>query len=311
MPTCPHCGRGVRGKDRFCIFCGKPLLAGLDKSKKEVKVEVEKENDRRTEPKKKPRKEELELEEDKEEISITKKGKKGEEGLEAEEIEEEESKKGKKKKDKKDYTEITPLTEETKKQLEVVVDLKDVKKKKKRLKEKFDDLQKLLDDERYEADMDFTKEVNLKFEALKEIKEELTLKEQELKAAMGGEFTYDTFQKIIAEKKEQLNNLTKSFKLRKVDKDIFQNLKKEYMEELEQAKADLKDLKLSIKLWVAKLEAEKVDVRRDLKLVKARLSSNEISEEEYLPISKEFEANIKKLSHKIEVLSKYTKDKEK
>lgn len=298
MANCPHCGRATRSKDRFCIFCGKPLLSGLDKEKTEVKVDIEAEKEPSKEEKKKKKKD-TELDE-MEQTDILEEGEEEGKG----------KKKEDKKKDKKEAPEITPLSDDVRRQLEVVVDLKDIKKKKKRLREKFDDIQKLLDDYRYESDLVFTDEVNTKITALKNVKEELTLKENEIKAQMGGEFTYDVYQKTILEKKDQLNSLTKNFKLRKVDKDVFPSLKKEYINELEQAMDDLKNLKLSIRLWVAKLEAEKISAHRDLKLIEARLKSKEISKEDFAPKAKEFENQIRKFEHKIKVLIKYTKEKE-
>ena len=31
---CPYCGSNAKEKDRFCIVCGKPLLADLPEEKK-------------------------------------------------------------------------------------------------------------------------------------------------------------------------------------------------------------------------------------------------------------------------------------
>jgi DNA repair exonuclease SbcCD ATPase subunit len=184
-------------------------------------------------------------------------------------------KKEDKKKSKEEFKEIPPLSDEVKQQLESMIDLKDIKKKKKRLAEKLSDIQKLIDDDRYEIDLEFTEDVNIKFDALKKIKADLSAKEQEIKDQMGGEFEYLTYEKIIAEKKDQLNALHKNFKFRKVEKDIYENLKREYKTELEEANRNLKNLQLGIKLWIAKLEAEKSDLKRDLKFLKGRLTSNE------------------------------------
>ncbi len=192
-----------------------------------------------------------------------------------------------------------------------MVDLRDIKNKKKRLTAKFEVVEKLIEDDQYEIDAEYTEDVKIKLDALKKIKSDLEVKEQEIKGQMDGEFEYFTYEKIIAEKKDQLNTLHTNFKLRKVDKDIYENLKLEYKKELEEVNQQLKNLQLGIKLWLARIEAEKSDLKRDLKFLKGRLSTKEITEDEFKPKERDLEIKIKKKDLMVDTLKKYTKNKEK
>ncbi len=296
---CPYCGKKARSTDKFCIYCGKPMLSGLDKPKEETKKEIKVEEEFKEEEKEIPSIDEPI--EEKEQIEVGEK----------EEVKQKKDKKSKKVKEKhkEEFKEIPPLSDEIKMRLELMVDLRDIKNKKKRLAAKFDDVEKLIEDDQYEIDAEYTADVKIKLDALKKIKADLEVKEQEIKGQMSGEFEYLTYEKIIAEKKDQLNTLHTNLKLRKVDKEIYESLKLEYKKELEEAKQNLKNLQLGIKLWSARIEAEKSDLKRDLKFLKGRLSSKEIKEDEFKPKEKDLEVKIRKKDLMIETLKKYTKNR--
>jgi len=295
---CPYCGKKSRSTDKFCIYCGKPMLSGLDKPKEETKKEIKVEEEFKEEEKEIPSIDEPI--EEKEQIEVGEK----------EEVKQKKDKKAKKVKEKRKevFKEIPPLSDEIKKRLELMVDLRDIKNKKKRLAAKFDDVEKLIEDDQYEIEAEYTADVKIKLDALKKIKSDLEVKEQEIKGQMSGEFEYLTYEKIIAEKKDQLNTLHTNLKLRKVDKEIYESLKLEYKKELEEAKQNLKNLQLGIKLWSARIEAEKSDLKRDLKFLKGRLSSKEIKEDEFKPKEKDLEVKIRKKDLMMETLKKYTKN---
>lgn len=295
---CPYCGKKARSTDKFCIYCGKPMLSGLDKPKEETKKEIKVEEEFKEEEKEIPSIDEPI--EEKEQIEVGEK----------EEVKQKKDKKAKKVKEKRkeEFKEIPPLSDEIKKRLELMVDLRDIKNKKKRLAAKFEDVEKLIEDDQYEIEAEYTEDVKIKLDALKNIKSDLEVKEQEIKGQMSGEFEYLTYEKIIAEKKDQLNTLHTNLKLRKVDKEIYESLKLEYKKELEEAKQNLKNLQLGIKLWSARIEAEKSDLKRDLKFLKGRLSSKEIKEDEFKPKEKDLEVKIRKKDLMIETLKKYTKN---
>lgn len=296
---CPYCGKKARSTDKFCIYCGKPMLSGLDKPKEETKKEIKVEEEFKEDEKETPSIDEPI--EEKEQIEVGEK----------EEVKQKKDKKAKKVKEKhkEEFKEIPPLSDEIKKRLELMVDLRDIKNKKKRLAAKFDDVEKLIEDDQYEIEAEYTADVKIKLDALKKIKSDLEVKEQEIKGQMSGEFEYLTYEKIIAEKKDQLNTLHTNLKLRKVDKEIYESLKLEYKKELEEAKQNLKNLQLGIKLWSARIEAEKSDLKRDLKFLKGRLSSKEIKEDEFKPKEKDLEVKIRKKDLMIETLKKYTKNR--
>ena len=296
---CPYCGKKARSTDKFCIYCGKPMLSGLDKPKEETKKEIKVEEEFKEDEKETPSIDEPI--EEKEQIEVGEK----------EEVKQKKDKKAKKVKEKhkEEFKEILPLSDEIKKRLELMVDLRDIKNKKKRLAAKFDDVEKLIEDDQYEIEAEYTEDVKIKLDALKNIKSDLEVKEQEIKGQMSGEFEYLTYEKIIAEKKDQLNTLHTNLKLRKVDKEIYESLKLEYKKELEEAKQNLKNLQLGIKLWSARIEAEKSDLKRDLKFLKGRLSSKEIKEDEFKPKEKDLEVKIRKKDLMIETLKKYTKNR--
>lgn len=296
---CPYCGKKARSTDKFCIYCGKPMLSGLDKPKEETKKEIKVEEEFKEDEKETPSIDEPI--EEKEQIEVGEK----------EEVKQKKDKKAKKVKEKhkEEFKEILPLSDEIKKRLELMVDLRDIKNKKKRLAAKFDDVEKLIEDDQYEIEAEYTADVKIKLDALKKIKSDLEVKEQEIKGQMSGEFEYLTYEKIIAEKKDQLNTLHTNLKLRKVDKEIYESLKLEYKKELEEAKQNLKNLQLGIKLWSARIEAEKSDLKRDLKFLKGRLSSKEIKEDEFKPKEKDLEVKIRKKDLMIETLKKYTKNR--
>jgi len=295
---CPYCGKKARSTDKFCIYCGKPMLSGLDKPKEETKKEIKVEEEFKEEEKEIPSIDEPI--EEKEQIEVGEK----------EEVKQKKDKKANKVKEKhkEEFKEIPPLSDEIKKRLELMVDLRDIKNKKKRLAAKFDDVEKLIEDDQYEIDAEYTTDVTIKLDALKKIKADLEVKEKEIKGQMSGEFEYLTYEKIIAEKKDQLNTLHTNLKLRKVDKEIYESLKLEYKKELEEAKQNLKNLQLGIKLWSARIEAEKSDLKRDLKFLKGRLSSKEIKEDEFKPKEKDLEVKIRKKDLMMETLKKYTKN---
>ncbi len=296
---CPYCGKKARSTDKFCIYCGKPMLSGLDKPKEETKKEIKVEEEFKEDEKETPSIDEPI--EEKEQIEVGEK----------EEVKQKKDKKAKKVKEKhkEEFKEILPLSDEIKKRLELMVDLRDIKNKKKRLAAKFDDVEKLIEDDQYEIEAEYTADVKIKLDALKKIKSDLEVKEQEIKGQISGEFEYLTYEKIIAEKKDQLNTLHTNLKLRKVDKEIYESLKLEYKKELEEAKQNLKNLQLGIKLWSARIEAEKLDLKRDLKFLKGRLSSKEIKEDEFKPKEKDLEVKIRKKDLMIETLKKYTKNR--
>ncbi len=287
---CVYCGNPLKSEDKFCIICGKPVLAGVKKSEK---TEVEKAKELIKE-KKTPKEEIVEesFEED-----------------EDEDLSEKPDKKTKKKKDKKDEEVQVekPLPFEVKEQMVLNIEYNDIKLNKEILIDKLKEIQKEIKDPRYDVDEEYNKSINIKVTAIKTLISELKQKESELDAKMDKPFIVQRIQDDIDKKIYQLKNLSKEFKLHKVDKESFEKLREKYKEEKANLDSERKDLVVGMKLWIKELKIEKVEIHAEKNLNKGRFSAKEISEEAYEAKNKEFEIKVKKIDLKIKTLEDLTK----
>jgi hypothetical protein len=290
---CVYCGNPLKGSDKFCIICGKPVLAGV---KKPEKTEVEKAKEF-VKDKKKLREEpagEIIIEEDVEELS----GKPEKSG-----------KKEKKKKGKKDEKEIVEkaLPFEVKEQMILNIEYNDTQLNKQILIEKLKELQKSVKDPRYDVDPEYKKTVNIKLEAIKTLITELKQKEGELEQKLEKPFIVQRIQDDIEKKIFQLKNLSKEFKLHKVDKESFEKLREKYNQEKKDLETEKKDLTEGMKHWIKELKMEKTELQSERNLNKGRFSAKEISEDDFKAKSKDFDLKLKKIGIKIETLVSLTK----
>ncbi len=283
---CPYCGNPVKQTDKFCIICGKPMLTDIPKSEKKPEI---------TETKKE--KEIQVIEEKQEDIQPE------EEAIEIE-TKEETKIKPEKLKEKK---EIKPLPDTVKEQIDLYIDYNDVQLNKTILSEKLTELSKSTKDARYEYDLDFKKDVNIKLEALKTLISELKEKEKEVKQNLEEPFIVQRINSDIETKIFQLENLTREHKLKKVDKESFEKLKDKYKQEKESLEQERDDLVSGMKLWIQDLKLEKAEISGERKLTKGRLHSKELTEVEFAKADKEFDLRLKKIDTKIKTLEKLTK----
>ena len=288
---CVYCGNPIiEGKDKFCIICGKPVLAGVKKSEK-TGVEKAKEiiKEKRT-----PKQEiaEQSFVEDDDEILSGKPDKK--------------TKKKKKKKDEEDQVE-KPLPFEVKEQMVLNIEYNDIKLNKEILVDKLKEIQKEIKDPRYDVDEEYNKSINIKVTAIKTLISELKQKESDLEPKMDKPFIVQRIQNDIDKKIYQLKNLSKQFKLLKVDKNSFEELREKYKEEKANLESERKDLVTGMKLWIKELKMEKVEIQAEKNLNKGRFSAKEISEEAYEAKNKEFEIKLKKIDIKIKTLEDLTR----
>ena len=285
---CVYCGNPLKNEDKFCIICGKPVLAGVKKSEK-TGVEKAKEiiKDKRT-----PR-EEIAEESFGDDESLSEKPDK-------------KAKKKKKKKTEEDHVE-KPLPFEVKEQMILNIEYNDIKLNKEILVDKLKEIQKEIKDPRYDVDEEYNKSINIKVTAIKTLISELKQKESDLEPKMDKPFIVQRIQNDIDKKIYQLKNLSKEFKLLKVDKDSFEKLRKKYKEEKENLESERNDLIVGMKLWIKELKMEKIEIRADKNLNKGRFSAKEISDEAYETKNKEFEIKIKKIDVKIKTLEDLTK----
>jgi len=283
---CPYCGNPVKETDKFCIICGKPMLTDIPKPQrkpeiKEIKKEKEKEPIEKIPEEIEPEKETIEID-TKEEAKV----------------------KPKKIKEKK---EPKPLPEDVKEQLDYYIEYNDIHLNKTILGEKLTEISKTTKDARYEYDLDFKKEVNIKLEALKTLISELKEKEKVVKQNLDDPFIVQRINKDIDTKVFQLENLSREHKLKKVDRESFEKLRDKYKQEKEDLEQERDDLIEGMKLWIQDLKLEKTEMSGERKLTKGRFHSKELTEEEFNEADKEFDLRLKKINAKIKTLEKLTK----
>ncbi|MFX0035007.1 MAG: zinc ribbon domain-containing protein [Candidatus Hermodarchaeota archaeon] len=291
MPKfCVYCGNPVKESDKYCIICGKPLITNITKPEKKPEIEqlIRKEEAKKV---------------DKEVEKVKSEEEPGKETFEEEE-EEKYLMKFKKPKEKKD---IKPLPEDVKEQMVYYIEFNDIQLNKDLLLEKLNDLSKSTKDERYEYDLDFKKEVNIKLEAIKTLISELKERENIIKQNLKEPFIVQRIQDDIDEKIFQLKNLTREYKLHKVDKETFEKLRDKYKEQKSDFEEERENLIEGMKLWIQELKLEKAELSSERKLNKGRYHAKEITEDEFNEKDKEFDLRLKKIDIKIDTLEKLTK----
>jgi hypothetical protein len=286
---CVYCGSEVKESDKFCIFCGKPRLSNVVKDDKKPKKEKKPEKEK--EPEKEPEKEEP-IEEEKEE-----------------EATEDISEKEEKKKKKISLATASPLPDDVKEQIDLYIQNTDIQINKKVLTDKLNEILKSTKESRYETDFDFKTNVNVKLEAVKTLITELKENEESIKANMDEVFIVKRLNKTVEGKEEQLRNLTKEYRLKKMNKETFEKLRDKYKEEVINAETELAELMMGIKLWIQELKTEKVEMTGERKLNKGRLSAKEITQDEFKKTDNDFKLKLDKLGAKIKTLESLIKKK--
>jgi len=230
--------------------------------------------------------------------------------LSLEEIEKE--KKGKKDSKKKKEIKVE-LPEEIKEQLECKMKLAIIEDKKKKLKKKLKSLNENLDDERYEYDMDYAKEINVKLNAFKAVKEEFFEKEEKLRAELGpkGMFRVDELDEELEVQREQLIELKRAFKMHKVKKDIYEQLRMEYSTGFREAEKELNELRSNIIRWLSSEKSDKNRLENRIRLLQGRYKTREIDEDEFKRQKKEISMEIERVTQRVKILELYSRAKKK
>ncbi|MBA7582068.1 hypothetical protein ES708_23988 [subsurface metagenome] len=187
------------------------------------------------------------------------------------------------------------------------IEYNDTQLNKQILIEKLKELQKSVKDPRYDVDPEYKKTVNIKLEAIKTLITELKQKEGELEQKLEKPFIVQRIQEDIEKKIFQLKNLSKEFKLLKVDKESFEKLREKYNQEKKEFETEKKDLTEGMKLWIKELKMEKAELQSERNLNKGRFSAKEISEDDFKVKSKDFDLKLKKIEIKIKTLVNLTK----
>ncbi|MFX1233624.1 MAG: hypothetical protein ACFFBY_03605, partial [Promethearchaeota archaeon] len=279
MPRyCVYCGNPLKPTDKYCIICGKPVLSDVQKPKaKEVQKPKDVIKEKVKELRGNQKSLEIEIEEEPKEVEI---------------------KKEKKKKAKGEGIVEKPLPFDVKEQMILYIEYEDIQLNKKLLAEKLKEIQKSLNDPRYDVEEEFKKSINVKIDAIKTLINELKRKETEVKEKMEQPFIVQRIKDDIDKRVFQLKNLTQEFKLRKIDKETFEQLKEKYKEERADFEEEREDLIAGMKLWIKELKMEKSEIRAERNLNKGRFSSKEISEEDYKEKDKAFDIKLKKIDVK-------------
>ncbi len=287
---CVYCGKPVKESDKFCIHCGKPRLSSLPKTEKKVEQpSIEMQPEAKSEPKK------------------NKKEKLKEEKIEPEPIEDDELEVEEDK-----VVEAKPLPDEVKQQIEYYLELNDIRLKKVTLADKLNDLQKQLKSSRYETDFEFGEKIDVQLKAVKSVMDDLKQQGDAVKDKMTDKFIVEKLDYDIDTKRDQLKNLMREHKLKKIkDKEVVKKLKEKYKNQLETFIEEKAELIAGIQLWIDDLIEEKVEMNTERKFNKARFSSKEITEEEYKEKDSDFELKLNKLESKIKTLENLTKKKKK
>ncbi|MFX0033631.1 MAG: zinc-ribbon domain-containing protein [Candidatus Hodarchaeota archaeon] len=283
MPKyCVYCGNPLKPNDKYCIICGKPVLSDVQKPKPK---EAQKPKDIIKEKVREIKGEPTEVE------------------IEEEPLEEIEIKKEKKIKHK-DLKLEKPLPFEVKEQMILYIEYNDIQLNKKLLIEKLKEIQKSLNDPRYDVEEEFKKSINIKTDAIKTLINELKQKENEVQQKMAQPFIVQRIKDDINKRVFQLKNLTQEFKLRKIDKDTFEQLREKYKEERAEFEKEREDLISGMKLWIKELKMEKSELKAERNLNKGRYSAKEINEQDYKEKEKQFDLKLKKIDVKIDTLEK-------
>jgi chromosome segregation ATPase len=203
------------------------------------------------------------------------------------------------------------LPEQIKEQLEIKMELAVLDEKKTTLKNKLKEITDNLSDDRYDNDIDYAQQINVKLNALKQLKQELEEKEEQLRKDLGGNFKVDELEEQIALKRQQLIELKRSYKHNQVKKDIYDQLKQEYADQFMKAEQELQDLRTNIIRWLSKERAEKSRVESHIRLLQGRLKAHEIVQQTFDEQKSAFDKDIEKLNQKIKILEAYSREKKK
>ena len=310
---CPFCGRIIRTTDKFCIFCGSKLGGAATKKKREEITDSERDElnkelgtgmiDNLKTPKK-PTQQDGNIP-----FQVTEGSQDDldDRVLSSQEIEKE----TKDKKEKKKPKSHIELPEEIKDQLEAKMNLAIIENKKKRLKKKLNELTQGIESDRYEYDMEFAQNLNLKLNAFKNVKEELLKKEEQLRAELGpsGQFRVDELDDEMELQRERLIDLKRSFKNHQVKRDIYEELKLEYSTDFRKAENEVQELRVNIIRWLSSEKAKKNQIEKRIRLLQARFKTKEIDSEEFESQKKTFEKDLEQFTQRIKILEFYSRSK--
>lgn len=296
MANCPYCGKSVKESDRFCLYCGEPLV----KQQPEPKA-PEPANDVV---------DGIRMSRDKSAGSTVADGTASKGSIEKTEVE----------------TEPLPepvrepmatlpagssseLDPAIKAQIEGRIEIYHLDKKIKKLKERLAESLKLMDDpefkKKYDNDDEFHKANEVRFMALKQMGDVLKAEKQAAEKKAGKETTLELNNMKIKRLKGQIEDLNNNFKLRKVDKKTYDTLHSEYMIQLTETMKQRDIHNIQLGMWSSALRAELEDLKIQINLLKARKNSREITKEQMIAEKEATEKKIQTLAANIKIVESF------
>lgn len=289
VSNCPYCNKPVKDNDRFCLYCGEPLLKmqqeeikGLDSAAGISSSKQASSSATRVPSQPSGSKRAFFSDTDSEPEEITAQPVK----TMAEAPENEEK-----------ALPAPELDPEVKAQIEARMEIYQLDKKIKKLKERIAESLKLMDDpefkKKYDNDDDFHNANEVRFTALKQLGEELKTQKKELEKTITKDFIVELNNIKIKRLKGQIEELNNAFRLKKVDKKSYNTLHGEYMIQLTESSKQRDIYNIQLGMWSSSLRAEYEDLKHQANVLKARKNAHEISKDQ---LKEEKESIAKKLA---------------
>jgi hypothetical protein len=135
--------------------------------------------------------------------------------------------------------------------------------------------------------------------------------EEKWRAQLGERFRMDQLEDILEEKRLQLIDLQRNYKLHNIKKDVYEQLKNEYTGAFSSAEKELTELRMIVIRWVSREKSEKNKIETKIRLAQGRMKSGEITRDEFDKDKAEMEKDIEKIDQRIKILDLYSKEKQK
>ncbi|MHA1684366.1 MAG: zinc-ribbon domain-containing protein [Promethearchaeota archaeon] len=300
MVDCPYCGKDVKESDKFCLFCGEPLLF---KKKKAVSPNSTVSSSAGSG--------------DGIDNTMTVGKNSASRPLfpqttilpaEIQTIEDELKSGGDDKPFVPDELD-EDLDPKLKDDIQARIDYYHLSKKIKIVKERLKDSIELLEDpdfkKKYDYDDEFRKKNATRIEALRQIGEELKERKQALESKMMSDNPLQLKNMEIKRLKNQIVELNNSFRMKRIERKAFDKLHQEYKSRLRKALATRKSTNIHLGLWVSGLKTNIEDLKNRIDVLKARKASKEINKKEFKGQKEKLEKEIKKITEDIKIVEKF------
>ncbi|MBD3188138.1 zinc-ribbon domain-containing protein [Candidatus Bathyarchaeota archaeon] len=316
MPTCPYCGKDIKPTDKFCLYCGEPLLK--TKSDDAPEPDVASHQDSGTGGIEPIGEETIQQEKDATEgllTSLSSAERKGSGQLfpdteitpaELQSIEDELKEEDKPFVPDELDTELDPAI---KMDIQARIDYHHLGKKIKIVKERLKESISMLEDpdfkKRYDFDDDFRKQNAIRLEALRQIAQQLKKQKEGLESKMSKDMPLMLKNMEIKRLKNQLVELNNSFRMRRIERKPYDKLHSEYSQKLKKALASRKLTNTHLKMWVSRLKTDQEELRNKIELLKGRKASREINKKTFKEKKAEIEKEIEKIGEDISIVEKF------